>query len=485
MDGRVKNRGVVSPCFCQWSKIALLRNEHDNHQDVGCHQTNWPAIAGLFHLSMDRLNELLKKARVLPLMPRLVPEGESLYLVGGAVRDSLMGRESRDFDFTASFDPTALAQEFARQTAGTWFWLDQERQQSRVVRKLPSGPVFYDFAPFRAPTLDEDLAERDYTLNAIACPIPPLPTDLLHDPLFGEEALRHRLLVTCGPEVLTDDPLRVLRGVRYALTLDCCPTPETLMEMHKAAHRLGEVPIERVSQELLICWNSGQFKDFLALLVEIGALSQVFSQPLTKQALDKSLNVLEGAQRELFNLTRQRQGRQVAKILSEPWQHQCTTETLLLLALFLGAVGIKRPEEVLRRYWGLGKGPAAFARDLLSQTPEVWDNLKHLTRTPRARALWVEQLGTAPEGKLLWHLMLNPNDVVGKRMALEALHEWPRMNRNGRVPDLVSGQWLQQVVRIKPGPKVGALLQKVKQEEMIGRIRSPEEARAYCLGKNL
>ncbi|MBQ6668991.1 MAG: CCA tRNA nucleotidyltransferase, partial [Deltaproteobacteria bacterium] len=89
------------------------------------------------------------------------------HLVGGAVRDALLGRPVHDWDVITPEKADDLARRFAQSLNGTWFELDAERGYSRVC--LAQGSV--DFAPWRAATLEEDLRARDFTINALAFPL--------------------------------------------------------------------------------------------------------------------------------------------------------------------------------------------------------------------------------------------------------------------------------------------------------------------------
>ncbi|HKK02242.1 MAG TPA: hypothetical protein VJ955_08745, partial [Desulfuromonadales bacterium] len=112
---------------------------------------------------MERLRHMLEEARIIPELIRLLPADQPCYLVGGALRDWLLGRSAADFDFTTPDDPTPLAKRWADATGGRWFMLDDERAYSRVVLRSATGILTYDFAPFRAADLLADLALRDFT----------------------------------------------------------------------------------------------------------------------------------------------------------------------------------------------------------------------------------------------------------------------------------------------------------------------------------
>jgi hypothetical protein len=137
---------------------------------------------------------------------REVLTGEEVYLVGGAVRDELLGRELADLDIVCS-DPKKAARLFAKTSGGAPFPLSERHGAWRVTFV---GGECVDFTPLRG-TLAEDLALRDFTVNAIA---DPLAGGEVVDPFDGRRDLAERRLRVVSERVFDDDPLRLLRAVR-------------------------------------------------------------------------------------------------------------------------------------------------------------------------------------------------------------------------------------------------------------------------------
>ena len=132
----------------------------------------------------------------------------------------LTGRPVTDIDLIFPFDPTPLAKDFARRIGGHWFWLDQPRLQSRVVVNHDPESPSYDFAKFRAPSLEEDLRDRDFTINALALPLTgSMAATNLVDPCHGLADLKQGVLRMVDPAAFANDPLRIVKGVRHATVL--------------------------------------------------------------------------------------------------------------------------------------------------------------------------------------------------------------------------------------------------------------------------
>jgi hypothetical protein len=133
--------------------------------------------------------------------------GEEAWVVGGAVRDELLGREVRDLDI-AYRDPRAAAVAYARRSGGSPFPLSERHGAWRVA--LDAGRTV-DFTPLRG-SIEDDLATRDFTVNAIAVP---LAGGEAVDPFAGRPDLAAKRLRHVSETVFDDDPLRLLRAVRF------------------------------------------------------------------------------------------------------------------------------------------------------------------------------------------------------------------------------------------------------------------------------
>jgi putative nucleotidyltransferase with HDIG domain len=177
----------------------------------------------------------------------VLPDQE-MYLVGGAVRDILLNRLSRDLDFALPSNGIPLARRVANALNADFMALDNERDTGRVIVTEADGTrTFLDFATYRGNNLDEDLRARDFTINAIAYD---LHAQTLIDPLNGASDLRARIIRACSPTSLSDDPVRILRAVRQAAAFEFRIELETRKAMKQAAKLLPRVSPERQRDEL-------------------------------------------------------------------------------------------------------------------------------------------------------------------------------------------------------------------------------------------
>jgi tRNA nucleotidyltransferase/poly(A) polymerase len=173
---------------------------------------------------------------------------QEMYLVGGAVRDILLNRLSRDLDFAVSSNGISLARRVANALKADFMALDHERDTGRVIVTEPDGTrTFLDFAAYRGNNLDEDLRARDFTINAIAFD---LYAQTLIDPLNGASDLRNRIIRACSSTSFVDDPVRVLRAVRQAAAFEFKIELETRRALKQAAGLLPRISVERQRDEL-------------------------------------------------------------------------------------------------------------------------------------------------------------------------------------------------------------------------------------------
>lgn len=207
-------------------------------------------------------------------------EGVDAALVGGAVRDLLLGREPVDYDLVVNAPPMPFARRIARELKGAAVELDPDWGIARVV--LKSGRIV-DLAKLQGDRLEDDLLRRDLALNALAVPLAGDGTIL--DPAGGLADLQERRVRAISLENLMADPVRPLRVLRFAATLGFAIDFETLTWVETSRHRLLEAPPERSIPELmriLALPEASPWVDRLfglgiwnLLLPELGPLSQV------------------------------------------------------------------------------------------------------------------------------------------------------------------------------------------------------------------
>ena len=210
--------------------------------------------------------------------------GADAWLVGGAVRDRLLGRSCGDHDIVVAGDPAGAARAVA-EAAGraVSFALSEEFGSWRVSAR--DGSWQLDVDPLRAETIEGDLALRDFTVNAIA---EPLGGGAQIDPLGGAADLRAGRLRVAGPKSFALDPLRVLRLVRVSCELPLQADQQTLELARAEAPGLAGVSGERVFVELRRIIASGAPRAGLELASQVGALAVVLPELEALRGVEQS-----------------------------------------------------------------------------------------------------------------------------------------------------------------------------------------------------
>ncbi len=234
-----------------------------------------------------------KRQAATDIVRRLREEGFQAYLVGGCVRDVVMGREPKDYDVATDAEPNEVLKLFPNSlTVGAQFGV--------VVVPRPAGNV--EVATFRsdgryadgrhptevryAKTPQEDVRRRDFTLNGLL--YDPIRNRVL-DYVGGKADIRGRRVRTIGDplERFTEDRLRMLRAVRFAARFGFTLDPAALEAIRKLASQIRDVSAERVRDEVVKLLTEGQARRGFELLDETGLLKEVLPEVKAMQGVQQ------------------------------------------------------------------------------------------------------------------------------------------------------------------------------------------------------
>lgn len=225
------------------------------------------------------------------LVSRL-PANTEAYLVGGAVRDLLLGRPLVDLDLAVPRGAVALARRLADGLGAAFVALDDERGVARIVWEREGRRLEVDVADFRADDLAGDLRARDLTVNAMAMPLDggrnADTTPEIIDPAGGQSDLRDGVVRLLSPAVLRDDPLRTLRAVRVAAQLAFRLDERSAAWIAEAAPLLVSAAPERVREELWKCVVAPEPAATLRRLDELGLLALMLPEVLPAHGTNQS-----------------------------------------------------------------------------------------------------------------------------------------------------------------------------------------------------
>lgn len=241
---------------------------------------------------LDRLGSLATSPIMATLGAAFAQAGFELAIVGGPVRDALLGRPTHDLDLTTNARPDDILRIVKPLATATW---DIGRAFGTIGAKVP-GPAGtseqVEITTYRAdsydgltrkPTvafgdrLEDDLARRDFTVGAMALR---LPVPALVDPTGGVEDLIAGVLRTPGdPDVsFGDDPLRMLRAARFASQLEFEVAPATLEAMERLRATIAIVSPERVQAELVKLLATDDPVRGIRILVETGLMGEILPE---------------------------------------------------------------------------------------------------------------------------------------------------------------------------------------------------------------
>lgn len=448
--------------------------------------------------------------------------GRPAWLVGGAVRDHVLGRPVADLDVVLDGDPgegaRAIAQAARSAGGAACFALSEEFGAWRVVGREGSWQV--DVERMRGGSLEADLALRDFTVNAIA---EPLEGGAPLDPLGGLADLRSGRLRCAGPAAFKDDPLRVLRLVRVAVELDLEADQLAVTAASEQVARLEDVSPERVFLELQRIVASTQALRGLELMGELGATKVVLPELEAMRGVQQSRfhhrdvygHTLEVLERTVTLTTvdpgavvGDEHSAQVLALLDEPLADGMTRGEALRWAALLhdAAKPATRAVRALDRrvtFIGHDAVGAELARDVLGRlraSVRLREHVAALVRHHLRLGFLVHEPQPLARDTVFAYLrgcdpvevdvtLLSACDRLATRgskaeQAIEAhialarrmLRDALRWRQDGPPKPLLRGDELARELAIPLGPRVGELLEALARRQYTGEVSTREQA---------
>ncbi len=461
------------------------------------------------------------------------------YLVGGCVRDRLLGRPSHDFDFAVAGDAVELARQVADRMGGAFVLLDEERCTGRVVTRGEDGQrLFIDFARLQGDDISTDLSQRDFTFNALAVDITDDVVSRIIDPHHGRRDLQLGLVRAVSETAFGDDPLRTLRAVRLAAEMEANIEQRTEELLRRAVPLITEVSAERVRDELVKILALPGAAQNLRYLDGLGLLTAIVPELETLKGVEQSrphhLDVFEHSLETVRELEEviaalgEEQGTdselslvahrlspfsdRLAAHLSQPVSGDRVRLTVLKLVALLhdlgkpgtesfddeGRVhfyghegeGAKRVGAILRRL-RFGGSEVALAQTIVANhmRPCLLAGQDVVTR--RAVYRFFRDTGDAGVETLLLyladHLATWGPDLRPARwrkrvefVASMLADYYQRRQQVVSPPKLISGHDLMDEFGLQEGPRIGELLEAVREAQAAGEVRTREEALALA-----
>jgi poly(A) polymerase len=445
--------------------------------------------------------------------------GRRAWVVGGSVRDRVLGRATADLDIVIDEDPAEAARLLGRAgDRAASFALSEEFGAWRVVARDGSWQI--DLEPLRGGTLEADLALRDFTINAVA---EPLQGGEPIDPLGGLEDLAAQRLRMAGPASFSDDPLRVLRLVRMAVELGLEPERDTAAAARAQARHLPAVSGERVFVELQRTIGAPAALRGLKLMDELNATAAVLPELEDMMGIEQNrfhhrdvhghtMEVLEQViklQHDPAAVVGETRGAAVAELLGEPLADGLTRGAALRWGALLHDAakpltrGV-RPTDGRVTFIGHDTRGAELARSVLSRlraSERLRGHVAGLVRHHLRLGFMVHEPQPLARRTVFRYLracqpvevdvtLLSMADRLATRgdRAEEAIAAHMRLARGmlddglsfraggGAPRPLWRGDELAHAVGIALGPRVGELLEELSEAQYAGEVVTREQA---------
>jgi len=450
---------------------------------------------------------------------------QNIYLVGGSVRDLLIGKEDiKDIDLLIPSGAEDVARAFADKIDGSFFFLDIERKSTRIVKNMAMGLIQFDFTSMQGADLAADLRRRDFSINAMALNLREyLRSQSLEnciDLFQGKNDVINRLVRVTHQDVLNEDPLRLLRAVRFAVTLGFTIEETTAKYIRERSYLIAMPSPERVRDELFLIMSERGAAQYLGLIDSLGLLMPLFPEleslrrftPGRYQGHDVLTHSIRTAgylDSVLDDLTRisPEHARTVISHLEESVEHLLRRKAALRFACLLHDVA--KPETFTEtgghiRFHGhdvLGAEKAAsvcsrfrMSRDseeliakvikqhmrlfTLSNAGEPGKNALHRYCRDMGSALPESLLLAQADARATYEIMAKEEFSNTEELMGAVLDYYYTKFLKAEAKPLVNGQDLIDC-GLEPGPRFGKILDEIKERQASGLLKDRQEAIEY------
>jgi tRNA nucleotidyltransferase (CCA-adding enzyme) len=380
------------------------------------------------------------------------------YLVGGNVRDALLGRHAEylDLDFVLPEGAVSTAKAIAQHYHAGFVLLDADRQIARVVFEHAT----VDFAQQVGDSLEEDLWRRDFTVNAIAYNP---HNDQLIDPLQGYRDLQQKTIRMIAPANLKEDPLRLLRAYRQSAQLGFALEPKTQETIHQLAGLLQDIAAERVQGELSYLINSAKGTIALTRAWQDGLFASWLPHATATSlarlaAVDRAAIDLQDSWHEL-------------SLTGWTKEQQKSTRSWLKIAK-LACLVDPDPQVAESELWHL-KYSRSEVQAVLTVMRSLPIDVNLMNLSLRDQYLLFRGVGAAFPAWALVAIAMGADVAAIEPLAQRFLTLSDPVAHP--VPPL-TGRDLMTVLQLSPGPQIGQLLEAVQLAQAEGQVHSYQEA---------
>jgi len=376
---------------------------------------------------------------------------KEVYLVGGYLRDLLLGNTSKDKDFVIEKDFEGTARRAAKRFKGTFIIL-KKNQTYRIALK---NGEFIDFTSLKCP-IEDNLAQRDFTINAMAWS----PEGGIIDPFESMNSLKNKVIKAILPSNLADDPLRVIRAYRIALEKGFIIERDTKKFLRLYAYGLSKVASERITEELFRILNHKYADKQLKDAYDNAVLDKIIT--LDRRRLRENLNLLSKYRVFIDKIGK----KSIRRFLKENVGQGLTRDGLIKLAILLineeyeeSRVKSLRPSRTIK------KGVTDIHTALKLSRNRITDKKLH------------EIFKSADEHVLETALLLSVIKMSGSSKFLKRADDFIRTRKN----IFLSGNDIQAMLKVSQGVIIGKILDSLQEQRFLKRVKTKAEARRWIM----
>ncbi len=211
---------------------------------------------------------------ILPFDTNIFPHKRGVYIVGGSIRDLMCDRTPFDYDVVVQCDPASFAKQLASKISGRFFELGKHGQ---TMRRVVTRDFLFDIMPLNGATIEEDIHQRDFTINAMALAV---SSGSLIDQLGGRQDLTSKKIRMVSVDIFRKDPLRLIRAYRLAAAFNFSIDADTSRVLARDTPLINRSAGERVRDEFFKILQYAGSHAHLAGMARSGLLFHVFPELL-------------------------------------------------------------------------------------------------------------------------------------------------------------------------------------------------------------
>jgi poly(A) polymerase len=439
-----------------------------------------------------------------------------LYLVGGVLRDLILGREKEnpDFDFCLKRGSISFGRNLAKEIKAGFVVLDKEHGACRLVKKIKHKVYTLDFTDFRGKTLEDDLLHRDFTINTLALEIENVSVrkdldNLFIDPYQAKRDLKLKTIRAVNKKTFIEDPLRILRAFSFSAIFGFQIDKATLKLATWAKGKLAQISGERIRDELFKIFDSLHAFENFVMMDKLKILKIIFPEIEKMRGVNQGpyhhLDIWQHSLetvRQLEDLIKEtRRNIEIHNYLNEIISGERRRKSLMILGALLHDIGkpkaLRREDgkikfhgherigfeisEVIARrlklscdeinslqkmvLWHLRPG---YLADNEEVTPRA---IFRYFRDTQAEAVSTLLLSIADQRSTKGRLTTKESRMHHEKIVFGLIKEYFRRKREKKPPRLLNGDDLIKQFKLEPSPLIGKILSEIEELQAIGKLK--------------